>query len=127
MRHTLIALGLLAGLGALAGCDKLGLDDPAKAAAAREAEGKAIGSGCRQSGRAIEDCYEMNPKQSKAAIFAGWREMDGYMRDNKMESAKPMPAEGEAAKPAAAGAETPATEKPAKSQPAKAAAKQPKP
>ena len=29
---------------------------------------QAVGSACRQSGRAIEDCYTLNPKATKAAI-----------------------------------------------------------
>lgn len=74
---------------ALAGCEQLGLGDPVKTAALKEADGKAIGSACRQSGRALEDCYVMNPKAAKAAIFAGWREMDGYMRENTIEVVRP--------------------------------------
>ena len=68
----------------LAGCEQLGFPDPAKVEAAREAEGKAIGGACRQSGRALEDCYKLNPKASKAAIYAGWRDMDAYMRENNI-------------------------------------------
>jgi hypothetical protein len=77
---ALVLLSLL-----YAGCDQLGIDSPEKIAAYKEAEGKAIGGGCRQSGRSIEDCYAMNVHSSKAAIFAGWREMDEYMRENKMD------------------------------------------
>ncbi len=73
----------------LAGCDKLGFEDAAAEKAIEEAEGKAIGSGCRQTGRALEDCYQINRRSPKAAIFAGWREMDGYMRENKIEEIKP--------------------------------------
>ncbi len=73
----------------LTACDPLGLDAQANAAAAKEAEGRAIGSACRQSGRALEDCYTRNAKASKAAIFAGWRDMDGYMRENKLEIVPP--------------------------------------
>lgn len=80
-------LFLLCSLLLLAACEQLGIDDPAKLAAAVEAEGKAIGGGCRYTGRSIEDCYSLNPRARKAAIFAGWLEMDGYMRDNKLESA----------------------------------------
>lgn len=88
--HTKTFLSALAAAALLlAGCEQLGIEDPAKAAAAREAEGKAVGAGCRQSGRAIEDCYEANPRASKAAVFAGWREMNDYMRENKMEAAVP--------------------------------------
>lgn len=79
---------------ALAGCDqvgqKLGLEDPAKKEARMEAEGKAVGSACRQSGRAIEDCYSIYSWLPKAAIYAGWREMDGYMRENKIETVAPQ-------------------------------------
>lgn len=73
----------------LAGCDRLGFEDPAVEQAREEAEGKAIGSACRQSARALEDCYQINRRASKAAIFAGWRDMDGYMRENKIEEIKP--------------------------------------
>ncbi len=74
----------------LAGCDQLGalleLPDPQKEAAAIEAEGKAIGGACRHSGRALEDCYAMNPKAQKAAVFSGWREMNDYMMQSNMQS-----------------------------------------
>jgi len=69
----------------LAGCDQLGLETPATAAAAKEAEGRAVGSACRHSGRALEDCYTLNPKAHKAAVFSGWRDMDAYMRENNIE------------------------------------------
>lgn len=68
----------------LAGCEQLGIEDPAKIEAAREAEGRAIGGACRHSGRALEECYKMNGKASKAAIYAGWRDMDAYMRENNI-------------------------------------------
>jgi hypothetical protein len=77
----LLTLSLVALLG---GCEIPGMEDTAKLAEAREAEGKAIGGACRHSGRALEDCYVMNPKAQKAAIYAGWRDMDAYMRDNKI-------------------------------------------
>ncbi|QPF72290.1 hypothetical protein G8A07_04650 [Roseateles sp. DAIF2] len=101
---TLILLPLLAGL--LAGCEQLGIEDPAKLAAAKEAEGKAIGSACRHAMRAIEDCYALNPKAQKAAVFAGWREMDEYMRENKLEGVAPQLARGAASKPGEAEIET---------------------
>ena len=72
---------------ALAACEQLGLEDPAKIAANREAEGKAIGGACRQTARPLEECYALSPKAQKAAIFAGWRDMDSYMRENKIENA----------------------------------------
>lgn len=107
MKRLLLALPLLATLSA---CEQLGIDDPAKLAAAKEAEGRAIGSACRHAMRAIEDCYVLNPKAQKAAVYAGWREMDEYMRENKLEGiapvvprpgqAKPAPAEEVEEKPA---------------------------
>lgn len=77
----------LAGL--LSGCDMLGIETADKVAARQEAEGKAIGGACRHSGRALEDCYEMNRRAPKAAIYAGWRDMDAYMRENNIAVVKP--------------------------------------
>ena len=73
----------------LTACEQLGIDDPAKVTAMREAEGRAVGSGCRHTGRTLEGCYKANSRVSKAAILAGWREMDGYMRENKIDTLKP--------------------------------------
>ena len=76
----------------LAGCDlqsiQAALADPR--IAQREAEAKAIGSACRHGLRSIEDCYSLNEKASKAAIFEGWKEMDSYMRENKIEGIAPQ-------------------------------------
>ncbi|WP_185975069.1 hypothetical protein [Tepidimonas thermarum] len=80
---------LLTATALLAGCDMLGIDTPAKQAERREADGKAIGAGCRHTQRSLEDCYAANPKASKAAIFAGWREMDEYMRENDIPALPP--------------------------------------
>ncbi len=87
---------LLATMTLLTGCDQLGIDTPAKQAARREADGKAIGAGCRHTQRSLEDCYAAHPKASKAAIFAGWREMDEYMRENDI---APVPASRRAPEP----------------------------
>ncbi len=78
-------LGLL-----LAGCDQLGIESATQVAAKREAEGKAVGAACRHAGRAIEDCYAMNKKADKAAVFAGWKEMNDYMRENNIEVVAPQ-------------------------------------
>lgn len=59
--------------------------------AQREAEAKAIGSACRYGLRGIENCYELNEDASKAAIFAGWKEMDEYMRENKIDGISATP------------------------------------
>ncbi|MBI2751369.1 MAG: hypothetical protein HYX43_19050 [Burkholderiales bacterium] len=76
---------LLAMLLSLGGCDLVTalLADPK--AAQRVADSKAIGSACRYGLRSIEDCYALNEKASKSAIFDGWKEMDQYMRDNKID------------------------------------------
>lgn len=74
----------------LAGCDMLGIDSPEKVAAAREADGKAVGGACRHAGRAIEDCYVLNKKADRAAVFAGWRDMNDYMRENKIDVVAPQ-------------------------------------
>lgn len=78
----------------LAACDqigqKMGLEDLAKKEARMEPEAKAVGSACRQSGRAIEDCYSIYGWLPKAGIYAGWREMDEYMRENKLETIVPQ-------------------------------------
>ncbi len=71
----------------LSACDLLGLG-PDPRIAQKEAEAKAIGGACRHGLRNIEDCYTLNKGVNKAAIFDGWREMDAYMRDNKIEGAK---------------------------------------
>jgi hypothetical protein len=81
-----LAFLLLASAPLIAGCDKLGIET---AAARKEAESKAVGSGCRHAGRAIEDCYALNKTADKAAVFAGWRDMNDYMRDKKIEEVKP--------------------------------------
>jgi len=87
MKRLLLTLPLLA---ALSACEQLGIEDPVKTAANKEAEGKAIGSACRHAMRAIEDCYVLNPKAQKAAVYTGWREMDEYMRENKLEGVAPV-------------------------------------
>ena len=91
-RTVLVAAALAALL--LTGCDvltgALGIESPEKAAAAREAEGKAVGGACRHAGRAIEDCYALNKKADKASVYVGWREMSEYMRENKLEPVLPV-------------------------------------
>jgi len=87
--HRLTPAMLLAAVLGLSACDQLGIVTPAVETAKREAEGKAIGGGCRHAARSVETCYELNKRADKAAVFAGWREMNDYMRDNNIE---PMPA-----------------------------------
>ena len=115
---TLALLGSLL----LSGCDLLGIEPASAVVARKEAEGKAVGGACRHAGRAIEDCYTMNKKADKAAVFAGWREMNDYMRENKIDAVKPELATSSAtvvAKAASAAEDDAPAEKP----PAKGGAK----
>jgi hypothetical protein len=97
----------LAAAALLAGCDMLGIESASSIAAQREAEGKAIGGACRNAGRAIEDCFALNRKADKAAMLAGWRDMNDYMRENKIEPTVPQ------LTPSTEVAKAPATEAPA--------------
>ena len=82
-RPLILSLTLL-----LAGCDLDALMADPKAVQ-KEADSRAIGGACRHGLRSIEDCFAMNDKASKAAIFTGWREMDQYMRDIKIDGVEP--------------------------------------
>ena len=53
--------------------------------------GKAIGAGCRQSGRSLEDCYNRNSKIAKPDIYSGWKEMSEYMQAKKLDIIPPAP------------------------------------
>ena len=98
----------------LSGCDqvaqRLGLEDPGAKEARLENDAKAVGSACRHSGRAIEDCYSIYSWLPRAGIFTGWKEMDEYMRENSIvgmptqpepAAAEPAPTGGKAAKSSA--------------------------
>ena len=90
-RNALIAALLVA---LLSGCDfvqqEMGIESPAVKAAREEADGRAVGGACRQSGRAIEDCYAIYSWLPRAAVYEGWRDMDAYMRENKLETVEPQ-------------------------------------
>lgn len=90
MRRLHLLLLTAAAIG-LSGCDALGIESATHVNARKEAEGQAIGSACRHAVRSIESCFETNPRASKAAVFAGWKDMDQYMRDNSIVG---MPSEG---------------------------------
>lgn len=84
LRPAFLLLPLSAVL--LAGClEKIPGLGPDPRTIIRENEAKAIGSACRHAMRGIEDCYTLNPKAPKAMVFAGWKEMDEYMREHKLE------------------------------------------
>jgi hypothetical protein len=95
MRRSTLALLMAAPLW-LAGCDALGLESASTVAARKDAEGRAVGAACRHAARAIEQCYAMNKRADKGSVFAGWREMNDYMRENNIE-AVPVPAEAASA------------------------------
>ena len=86
-RVTYLAFSLA--LLALTACDRLGVPDPARDAAIKEADSRATGSACRHAGRGIEDCYALNPDAARAAVYAGWKEMNDYMRENNIQEVKP--------------------------------------
>lgn len=104
----------------VAGCDMLGIESPEKLAATREADGKAVGGACRHAGRAIEDCYALNKKADRAAVFAGWREMNDYMRENKIDAVAPELAAAPTRPAVEEAAEASAEKRPAKGSEAKA-------
>ncbi len=85
-----LVLAALAALPLLGGCDLFGTQELERLMAAREADGRAIGAACRHAGRALEDCYTLNGRAEKAAIFAGWRDMNDYMRENGIEAVPPQ-------------------------------------
>ena len=99
-KHLLIVFTALL----LSACDLLGLG-PDPRIAQREADAKAIGGACRHGLRSIEDCYSLNKGVTKSAIFAGWREMDEYMRENKIEGVRAEVQQPAVAETAAAPAE----------------------
>jgi hypothetical protein len=113
MRRASLVLCLAAPLW-LAGCDMLGIETASAVAGRRDAEGKAVGAGCRQAARSVEQCFALNRRADKAAVFAGWREMNDYMREYKMEAMPPEPVTEMAAAEAAASEVRPAREAGAK-------------
>ena len=89
--RLLRAILIVAALG-LAACDsvqqQMGIETSSTKAA--QADGKAVGGACRQSGRAIEDCYSIYSWLPRAAVYDGWRDMDAYMRENKLDTVEPQ-------------------------------------
>ncbi len=112
MRRLLLTLLAAAPLW-LTGCDQLGIESVTAVAAKRDAEGRAVGGGCRQAARSVEQCYGLNKRADRAAVFAGWRDMNDYMRENKLE-AQPSPEGTATAVAAADDASEPVDAKPVK-------------
>lgn len=86
------------------------MPDPAKELASKEADARAIGGACRHAGRGIEDCYTNNSTAGKSAVFAGWKEMNDYMRENQIVEIKPAAI---STSPAGKSADTEKTAEPA--------------
>ncbi|MBY0453559.1 MAG: hypothetical protein K2Q11_01580 [Burkholderiaceae bacterium] len=80
----------------LVGCDIPGIS-PDPRVVQRDADAKAVGGACRHAMRGLEDCYTLNPKAPKASVFNGWKEMDSYMRENKIDGSPSLL--GKAVKP----------------------------
>lgn len=72
----------------LAGCDL----DAMISGNMPTADAQATGAACRHVMRSVEECHSRNPTASRAAIYAGWKEMDQYMRENKLEGMPAAPA-----------------------------------
>ena len=90
--HAKARLGALtlACLPILGGCGlKDYFPDPAAQAKKAQDEAAAIGGACRQSGRSLEECFDRQSKVDKAGALKGWREMDEYMRENKLDPQAP--------------------------------------
>lgn len=85
LKKALLSFVLLPLLG---GCI---LPDPEAEAKKAEDEAAATGSGCRQAGRSLEDCYLRNEGLNRTGALRGWRDMDEYMRTNKLDPQPPTP------------------------------------
>lgn len=85
-RSILIAAVATAALG---GCVKGIMPDPEADAKKVEDEAAATGAGCRQSGRSLEACFARNESLNRNGALRGWRDMDEYMRQNKIEAQQP--------------------------------------
>ncbi len=86
MHRSILVASLCLLLGLLGGCDQLN-----EALNRQKSDGKAVGAACRHGGRALEDCYQRNPRAARSDIFTGWQEMDAYMRKNNLPVVTPPP------------------------------------
>lgn len=86
MKKTKLVL-LLASAGMLTSCDLSQIPGLDKRLSYEDS--KAVGAACRHSGRALEDCFALNPLSHQAGVFEGWRDMNDYMMENKIEVVKP--------------------------------------
>jgi len=86
MKKLKIAL-LLGAVGMLSSCDLTQMPGLSKKLSPEDS--KAIGAACRHSGRALEDCFTLNPDALQAGVFEGWRDMNDYMTANKIDTVEP--------------------------------------
>lgn len=80
-----LLLAVCAASALLTGCNEIPGLGPDPRTVAKESEAKAIGGACRHALRGLEDCYALNPKSPKGMVFEGWKDMDQYMREFKVE------------------------------------------
>ena len=104
----------------LGGCVKGIFPDPEADAKKVEDEAAATGSGCRQAGRSLEECFSRNEGLNRKGAVRGWQDMDEYMRVNKIQ---PQPVAKDLMDKESALKDTGKGSKEAKDEPAKDAAK----
>jgi hypothetical protein len=98
MRGT-VCFALAAVLPFLSACDGLANMLELPNSPRETAEAEAVGSGCRQTGRSIEDCYRLNPDAPKAAVFSGWKSMNEYMLEHELKEVPSVVPRSEALAP----------------------------
>lgn len=86
MRKTKLLL-IIGASGMLSSCDLSQIPGLDKRLSLEDS--KAVGAACRHSGRALEDCFALNPNTHPAGVFEGWRDMNDYMTANKIETVTP--------------------------------------
>ena len=72
----------------LVGCDLSSL--PMLSKRMSDEDSKAVGAACRHAGRALEDCFTLNPEAKQASVFDGWKTMNDYMAETKIEVVTPQ-------------------------------------
>ena len=66
----------------------LGIESARRMAASARPTARPSAAPAAMPARSVEDCYALNSKADRAAVFAGWREMNDYMRENKIEAVR---------------------------------------
>jgi hypothetical protein len=68
----------------LGGCDQLGIESASRRGGAQGSRRQGHRRRLPACDRSVEDCYANNKRAEKAAVFAGWKEMNDYMRENNI-------------------------------------------